>query len=132
MSAESKATFFKQSGWMVIATSMSGAFLVIAYPILGRLPFGDVVPDRDVLVRCSGVVETWHDGRVDPIVMAVFGAIANLAAPDAPARDRLPHVCEKRLRVQPGIDDAVILAEQLGARILRDLAERVVGVRDPS
>jgi O-antigen/teichoic acid export membrane protein len=42
VSAESKATFFKQSGWMVIATSMSGALLVLAYPILGRLPFGEL------------------------------------------------------------------------------------------
>lgn len=38
MSAESKSTFFKQSGWMVIATSMSGAFLVAVYPVLGQLP----------------------------------------------------------------------------------------------
>ena len=42
MTSESKATFFKQSGWMVIATSMSGAFLVIVYPILGRLPAGEL------------------------------------------------------------------------------------------
>src|SRR5688572_30989851 len=27
---------------MVIATTMSGAFLVIVYPILGRLPFGEL------------------------------------------------------------------------------------------
>ena len=42
MTGESKGTFFKQSGWMVIATSMSGAFLVIVYPILGRLPAGEL------------------------------------------------------------------------------------------
>jgi O-antigen/teichoic acid export membrane protein len=40
--AESKATFFKQSGWMVIATSMSGAFLIAVYPILGKLPSEEV------------------------------------------------------------------------------------------
>ncbi len=38
MSAEGKAAFFKQSGWLVIATSLSGAFLVLVYPILSRLP----------------------------------------------------------------------------------------------
>ena len=40
--AESKATFFKQSGWLVIATSMSGAFLMAVYPILGKLPSEEV------------------------------------------------------------------------------------------
>jgi O-antigen/teichoic acid export membrane protein len=39
---ESKVTFFKQSGWMVIATSMSGAFLIAVYPILGKLPSEEV------------------------------------------------------------------------------------------
>jgi O-antigen/teichoic acid export membrane protein len=38
VTAESKSTFFKQSGWMVLATSMSGAFLVATYPVLARLP----------------------------------------------------------------------------------------------
>lgn len=37
MSAEAKATFFKQSGWLVIATGLSGAFLVAVYPIVSRL-----------------------------------------------------------------------------------------------
>lgn len=38
MTAEAKATFFKQSGWLVIATSLSGAFLIAVYPVLARLP----------------------------------------------------------------------------------------------
>lgn len=37
MSQESKATFFRQSGWMVIATGLSGAFLVAVYSIIGKL-----------------------------------------------------------------------------------------------
>jgi O-antigen/teichoic acid export membrane protein len=40
--SENKATFFRQSGWMVIATSMSGACLVAVYPILGKLPAEEV------------------------------------------------------------------------------------------
>lgn len=36
MSAESKATFFRQSGWMVMATTMSGVFLVAIYPVVNR------------------------------------------------------------------------------------------------
>ncbi|MGZ8938917.1 MAG: hypothetical protein ACXW32_06875 [Limisphaerales bacterium] len=42
MSAESKATFFKQSGWMVVATTMSGFFLMAVYPVLAHLPSGEV------------------------------------------------------------------------------------------
>lgn len=42
MSAESKATFFKQSGWMVIATTMSGVFLMAVYPVLAHLPSEEV------------------------------------------------------------------------------------------
>lgn len=40
--SENRATFFKQSGWMVIATSMSGVFLVAVYSIVGRLPTEEV------------------------------------------------------------------------------------------
>ena len=36
MSAESKATFFRQSGWMVFATTLSGVFLVAIYPVVNR------------------------------------------------------------------------------------------------
>lgn len=36
MSAESKATFFRQSGWMVMATTLSGVFLVGIYPVVTR------------------------------------------------------------------------------------------------
>jgi O-antigen/teichoic acid export membrane protein len=38
VSREAQWTFFKQSGWMVIATTLSGVFLVAVYPILVRLP----------------------------------------------------------------------------------------------
>jgi O-antigen/teichoic acid export membrane protein len=37
VSGDGKATFFKQSGWMVVATTLSGVFLVMVYPILSRL-----------------------------------------------------------------------------------------------
>lgn len=42
MSHETKATFFRQSGWLVIATAASGAFLVGVYPIFSRLPDAEI------------------------------------------------------------------------------------------
>lgn len=41
-------------------------------------------------------------------------------------------VADEFRRVITGVDDAVVLPEQLLARILRDLAELVVDVGDPS
>lgn len=40
--SESRTTFFKQSGWMVIATTLSGVFLVAVYSIVGKLPTEEV------------------------------------------------------------------------------------------
>ena len=37
MSSESKVTFFKQSGWLVIATGASGLFLMAVYPLVSNL-----------------------------------------------------------------------------------------------
>jgi O-antigen/teichoic acid export membrane protein len=37
VTGEGKLTFFKQSGWLVIATALAGVFLVAVYPILSRL-----------------------------------------------------------------------------------------------
>jgi O-antigen/teichoic acid export membrane protein len=36
MTSESKATFFRQSGWLVMATTLSGIFLVAIYPVVNR------------------------------------------------------------------------------------------------
>lgn len=41
MSQESKSTFFKQSGWLVIATTLSGAFLAMVYPLL-KMPTSEL------------------------------------------------------------------------------------------
>ena len=59
---------------------------------------------------------------------SVLGAIAQLAAPDLAVRDRSPQLANELLRVKPRIEDPVILADQLLARVLRDLAELVVDV----
>ena len=82
---------------------------------LGRLPLRDVAADGEVLPRLPALVEERDDRRVDPVVTAILGAVPDLAAPDVPLRDRPPQVPDELLRVVAGVDDAVILAEQLVA-----------------
>src|SRR5262245_55327419 len=38
MSRESKLTFFRQSGWLVISTAISGVFLMAVYSVMPRMP----------------------------------------------------------------------------------------------
>ena len=78
------------------------------------------------------VVEERHDGRVDPVEVAVLGAVAELAVPDVAVGDRPPELADELLRVIGGVDDPVILPDQLVARIPGDLAELVVDVGDPA
>jgi len=42
MNSESKTAFFRQSGWLVIATGFSGVFLMGVYPILKPLPLAEL------------------------------------------------------------------------------------------
>ena len=54
--------------------------------------------------------------------------LLRLAVPDPAAGDRRPEVANEFLRMETGVDDAVILAQQFLARIFRDRAELVVRV----
>ena len=98
--------------------------------LLGPLPVRDVGANGQVLVGLPVVAEERHDRRVDPVDAPVLGPVADLASPDASARDRLPELPDELLRVVAGVDDAVVLPEQLLAGVLRDLAELVVDVVD--
>src|SRR5205085_9033180 len=103
---------------------------LFAYALLGALALGDVVTDGDVLVGLAFGVEERDDGRVNPVDRAVFGAVAHLAAPDAARGNGRPKVVHELIRVVCRVNDAVILSEQLLARVLRDFAELVVDVLD--
>jgi len=98
--------------------------------LLSRLACRDVRPDGDVLIGFAALVREGNDGRVDPVVVAVFGAIADFAVPDLAVGDRPPQLAHELLRVILGVDDPVVAADQLVARIARDLAELVVHVGD--
>ena len=80
--------------------------------LLGGLARGDVGADGDVLVRLPAFVQERDDRRVHPVERAVLGAVADLAVPHAPAGDGAPQVPHELLRVVPGIDDPMVLADQ--------------------
>lgn len=40
--SESRFTFFKQSGWLVISTGLSGVFLIAVYPVLTNMPKAEI------------------------------------------------------------------------------------------
>src|SRR5262245_27265479 len=98
--------------------------------LLEPLAMREVRADGNVLHRFAGVVQEGDYGGVHPIERAVARAIPNLAMPDAPAGDGPPKIAKEFLRMIAGVDDAMILAEQLGAGVFGNLAELVVGVGD--
>ena len=96
----------------------------------GRLSFGDVGANRDVLDGFPSSPEIRNDGRIHPVKGAVLGLVFDFALPDPPDADRLPDAADKLLGMKSGIDDAVVLADQFLARIFRNRAELIVHVSD--
>jgi hypothetical protein len=88
--------------------------------------------DRDVLPGLAGLVQERNDGRVDPVEASVLGPVPDFAVPDMAPPDRGPEVAEELLGMVAGIDDPVVLADQLIARIPGNRAELVVDVGDPA
>src|SRR5262249_38402398 len=79
--------------------------------------FGDVAADRHVLIRFAlGVQERNYRG-VDPVIAAVLGAISYLTAPDFTAGDRGPKLTNEFFGVIARVDNAMVLTEQLLARV---------------
>ena len=99
---------------------------------LGLLVLGDVSADNHILARFSLLVEERHDGGVHPVEGAVLGAVLDFPLPHTALRDRRPQVADEFLRMEAGVDDAVVLSQQFFSRILRDRTELVVHERDPA
>ena len=62
--------------------------------------------------------------------MTVLGPIAQFSLPDVTGRDRSPQLANELLLVIARVDDAVIMTEELLARVAGNLAERVIDVAD--
>ena len=58
--------------------------------LLGLLAGRDIGADGDVLIGFSALVEKRDDRRVDPVEVAVLGAIPQLAVPHAAVGDGVP------------------------------------------
>ncbi len=97
----------------------------------GPLALRNVEPDRHVLIRLPVRVQEGHDRRVYPIQVAILGTIPDFAVPDLPVRNDVPQLAKELFGVIPGVDDPMVLTEQLAPRVLRDLAELVVDIGDP-
>ncbi|EGF33281.1 hypothetical protein IMCC9480_821 [Oxalobacteraceae bacterium IMCC9480] len=59
------------------------------------LAFGDLGADRNVLVRRAMRIEKRHDGRINPVGLALLGGVADFAVPDLAGADCLPQGAEK-------------------------------------
>src|SRR4030095_12130683 len=71
-----------------------------------------------------------HDRGVDPVNRSILGAVSELTPPHPSLSDRPPQVTDALFGVVAGMKEAMVLAEQLVPRVLRDLAELVVHVVD--
>src|SRR5262249_46570510 len=98
--------------------------------LFGKFSLGDVMPDGDVLIWFSLRVEERDDSGIDPINAAVFRTIAEFALPNFSAGDRCPEVADVFFGMITRVDDAMILAQQFPARVLRNAAEFIVDVID--
>ena len=98
--------------------------------MLGEFQAGDVVTNRHVLVGLPALVEKRNDRRIDPVNVSVLRAVSDFASPYLTTRNRCPQVAHELFRVVTRIDDPVVLAQQLGVRVLRNAAKRVVHIVD--
>ena len=69
------------------------------------------------LIRLAVCIEEGNDRRVHPVVMSVLGPVAKLAVPDSPVGDRDPEVADEFWRVESGVDDPVVLSNELLAAV---------------
>ena len=80
----------------------------------------------------AGGVHEGEDRGVHPVDAAILGAVADFTFPCFSMADGGPEVVEELFGMMAGIDDAVILTEELAAAVFGDLAELVVDVGDPA
>jgi hypothetical protein len=89
-------------------------------------------PKRDVLLRISGFVGKRNDGGLHPVKPAHFVSIADFAPPDLTASNGAPEAGKELIGVNPGLQDPVVLSDQLRCRITRSSTKVVVYIGDRS
>src|SRR5687767_11066086 len=84
------------------------------HPLLFLLfAFRDVRANRDVLQGLPSRIKKRKDGGVHPVNASVLGAVANFAFPGLASRNGCPQISKEGLRMVSGINDAMILTNQL-------------------
>ena len=91
-------------------------------------PFRDVGADGHVLPRFAILSYERDNGRIHPVDRAILGPVLNFAVPNLPVRDGVVHLLEEFFGVVAGVENPVILADQLLLGILTDGAELLVHI----
>ena len=86
----------------------------------------NVMPDGDVLVGLAFRIEKRNDSRIDPINTPIAGTIAKFPLPNLTAGNRYPQIAYEIFWVKTGIDNAVVLAQQLLTWVFRDTAKLII------
>src|ERR1700747_762752 len=94
------------------------------------LAFGDIRPDSHVLSRLTLPAHEGNNGRINPVNRAVFGPVLDLTVPDFAVGDARVHLLEEFLRMVAGVEDAVVLSNQLIFGKFTNTAELVVDISD--
>lgn len=113
----------RQPGQRVVLREMPQAFLVHSRA-------RDVARDPDEAARVPPVVGDRADREPFEIELAVLAPVPDLPLPAAGLPDVAPHPVEERAVVLARMQEARIAADELGAGVARDGAERVVGGHD--
>ena len=94
------------------------------------LAFGDIRPDSHVLSRLTLPAHEGNNGCINPVNRAVFSPVLDLAVPDFAVGDACVHLLEEFFRMVAGVEDAVVLPNQLIFGKFADTAELVVDIGD--
>ena len=87
---------------------------------------GDVDAYRYVFFNPSIAANEGRNEGVHPVIVTVFSPVADLPAPRHTAGNDLPHLGPELRRLQPGVDEAMVLPHKLRAAVTADQTKRVI------
>ena len=92
----------------------------------------DVVSNRDVTLRFSGVIHKRHDRGLHPKQVPVFGTTAHIRLPMPSGFNTAVHILKKPLWMYAGVENGVVLPQQLVARVAASGAKPVIHRKNQS
>ena len=91
---------------------LGGNFREHANSFFRLLSLSGFRPKGDILRNTSSRIFEWNDRRIHPIWRAVFCPIVDLAVPDPPRRDRLPHFSKEGAGAMARTNNPMVLPEK--------------------